>query len=472
MTREPFGGLTIRAALLLGFGLTLGLWLFSGYYFTRRMNDLQGQSAAINTRYMQAQELLSIVRAQILMGSVYVRDALLDPDPAATEEYRRQLQETYKEIDRALRQYVPVLDSQIERRRVAELAGEIEQFRATMLDVLASDSTRWPTEARLLLRSRIVPKRDDVIRVSEDVQAMNRSAFVQHQAAMADVHAATQQRVWTQLGLALAASFVIGLFATRHVSRLEDRLRRQRAKDVENTRDLQRLSAQLVTVQEEERRTIARELHDEVGQVLTAIKVELAVAERAIETAGGPVRPLRDARSLTDGALHTVRDLSRLLHPALLDDLGLAAAVDSHLREFSKRHSVRADLLHEGMEERVSPEIEAAAYRVVQEALTNVARHARATAVRVYLQRLMHSVLITIEDNGVGFDPESARAGNGAPSGLGLLGIRERAAQLRGTLRVESTPGKGTRLTVELPARPRSTAQIADAELAPAEANG
>ena len=179
---------------------------------------------------------------------------------------------------------------------------------------------------------------------------------------------------------------------------------------MQNARDLQRLSAKLVHAQEEERRVIARELHDEVGQVLSAIKVELTLAEHAIESEGGPAHALADVRSIADGALHSVRDLSHLLHPALLDDLGLPAAIDWYLKGFGRRHGVRVDLLHDHMDDRLLPEIETAVYRIVQEALTNVARHAHARSCRVYLQRLPATVLITIEDDGVGFDPAVVEA--------------------------------------------------------------
>ena len=298
-----------------------------------------------------------------------------------------------------------------------------------------------------------------MIRVSEEVQALNRAEFVQQQSRIADVYRVTQRRGWEQLGFALAASFGIALLAIRHASRLEDRLRHQMARDEESTRTLHRLSSQLINAQEEERRSIARELHDEVGQVLTAIKVELAVAQRAIEADGGRPQVLQDARSIADGALHTVRDLSHLLHPPLLDDLGLPAAIEWYLRGFSKRHDIRVDLLHDPMPERLTPETEAAAYRIVQEALTNVAKHAHATVCRVYVQRLPNTVLITIEDDGAGFDP--TQAAQAADRGLGLIGIRERASHLQGTLRLESAPGKGTRLTVELPARSRPAVEDA-----------
>jgi signal transduction histidine kinase len=455
MRRKPVEGLTIKAALLLGFGLTFGLWLFAGYQFTRRMAEVEQEAAALNARYTHAQDLLSTVRAQVLLASVYVRDALLDPNPASAADDRRRLDDTYSAVDRALQQYVPVFDSPGERDHLERLRQEIDDFRATMLEVLPNEGYGGPAEARLVLQRRIVPRREVVIRVSEEVQALNRAAFVQQQSAIAEIHRTSQRRIWQELGLALAASLGIALLATVYASRLENQLQDQRARDAQNTHDLQRLSAKLITAQEEERRSIARELHDEVGQVLTAIKVELVVAKHAIESAGASAQALEDVRSLTDGALHTVRDLSHFLHPAILDDLGLPAAIDWCLRAFGKRHGILVDLLHEGMSERLAPEIEAAAFRIVQEALTNIARHAEARACRVYLQRLTNTVLITIEDDGAGFDVAATRRAD-VRSGLGLLGIRERVSQLRGTLRLESAAGKGTRLTVELPAKART----------------
>jgi len=451
--REELGR-PIRAALFLGFGLIVGIWLFAGYYFTRRIADVERQAAAINARYRHAQELLSTVRSQVLLGSVYVRDALLDPDPSTASDYRRRLEDSYQTVDRALQQYVPVLDSDAERDQVTRLRGEINDFRLTMLDVLATDATRWPTEARTLLRTRVMPKRELVIDLSEQAQALNRGAFIQQQSAVAGVYAATQRRTWQSLGVALATSFGIAWLATLYASRLEDRLRRQRAKDAQNTRDLQHLSTRLLNAQEDERRNIARELHDEVGQALTAIKVELALAQRVIDGTGGAANALEDARSIADGVLHTVRDLSHLLHPALLDDLGLATATESYVAGFGRRHGLRAEVLQDRMDERFPPETEAAIYRIIQEALTNVAKHAKATRCRVYLQRLTNTLLVTIEDDGVGFDPADTRSADGS-HGLGLVSIRERMSQLGGTVRLESGPESGTRVTVEVPLEAR-----------------
>lgn len=451
---------TIRAAVFAGFGLVAGIWIFAGYYFTDRMAELERRSSDINARYTRAQDLLTTVRGHVLMGSVYVRDALLDPNPATAEEYRRQLEESYRTADEALKGYVPVVDVPGEQMRIDRLRREIEDFRRTLFEVLGTDSREWPAEARTLLRRRIMPKREGVMHISEEVQALNRSAFVQQQLDIASLYRATQRRVWQTVGLALAASVAIALLATLYAGRLERRLQRQRDRDVETARDLQRLSSQLLSAQEEERRSIARELHDEVGQVLTAIKVELAVAQRSVEAAGGNVDALKDARKITEGALHTVRDLSRLLHPSMLDDLGLPATIEWYLKGFGRRHGVRIELLQDGVDERLPPETEAGIYRIVQEALTNVAKHAQATTCRVFMQRLTNTVLVTIEDDGIGFRPEEVNV-PGASRGIGLVGIRERVTQLRGELRLESGPGKGTRLTVEISAQPRDMEALA-----------
>ncbi|MBI4265636.1 MAG: sensor histidine kinase [Acidobacteria bacterium] len=458
--RLPLQGLTITAALVLGFGLTLGLWMFAGYDFARRVAEVERNAAAINSRYMEAQDALSTIRGEVLLGSVYVRDALLDPDPTAAEGYRVRLKDTYAAVDVALREYVPILNPAVERTRVEQLRLEVDDFQTTMLEVLR-DRSRRPDEARILLNEQVVPRRAAVIRVAEQAQQLNRAAFVAQQRAIAEIYGQLQDRVRRQLGIGLALSLGIALVAIVYSGRLERRLRRQQLKDAQNTRDLQRLSIRLIGAQEDERRKIARELHDEVGQVLMAIKVELARARRSMALRQTTEPALDEAESITDGALRVVRDLSQLLHPALLDDLGLPAALDWYVQGFRKRHAVAVDLRTDGLDdERLPPHVEAPAFRIVQEALTNVAKHARATTCELRLRRYPDRLVITIEDDGIGFDAmETERTGT--QRGLGLLGIRERVAQLHGTLRLESGPDIGTKLRVELPvASPAATENV------------
>ena len=449
MAAEPRDSLTIRAALLLAFGLVLGLWLFAGYFLARRMNDVQRDADAINARYIHTQELLSTIRTQILLASVFVRDALLDHAAGAGLRYRLQFDDTFAAIDHAMRRYDPVVDSPVERQRVERLHREIIEFRTAMLLVLAGAQTNEVADARLLLSGQIGPRRDSVIRLSEDLQALNRSAFVAHQDATTAIYRTLQRRVWAQLGFALVASFAIGLVAVRHVTRLENRLRGQREREVQYVRDLQRLSTSLVTAQEEERRTIARELHDEVGQVLTALKMELALAERGVDAGSVPFERIGSARQIADGALTTVRDLSRLLHPSVLDDLGLPVALEALVRDVSARHDLNGEVLQDRLDRRLTPALEAAIYRVAQEAITNIIRHSQARRFHIALRRAVDTITLVVDDDGRGFLPITA--GGGATEGLGLLSIRERVAQLSGTLLVESTPTSGTRLSITLP---------------------
>lgn len=443
--------LSIRAAVFLGFGLILGLWLFAWMQLSLRITQAQDHAAAINARYVKAQETLANIRTQVLVASVAFRDALLDPNRGNMEGYRKQLEETYSEVDRLLHTYGPISKSPQEREEFARLRDQVDGYRSTMLELLASNRSQWLAEARILLNQRVTPRRDIVIAVSERVQALNRTGYVEQQSEIASVYRSVQAELWQLLGLALAIGIAVAVLAVIYAGRLEKRLREQMAHDVELAHELQELSAMLVTAQEQERRHIARELHDEIGQALTAIKVELACAQRTIEGVTGPTTVLQAARLITDGALHQVRDLSYLLHPAALDEFGLVSAVDQYLKTFGKRHQLAVELVHDRMDGRLAPETEAAAYRIVQEALTNVAKHAKATECRVVMGRVHDMLRVMVDDNGAGFDSSAPRSGE--RRGLGLIGIRERASHLHGSVMIDSVPGRGTRIVVELPVR-------------------
>lgn len=450
LTRER---LSIRATVFLGFGLILGLWLFAWMQLSFRISEAQDSAAAMNARYVKAQESLARIRTQVLTASVAFRDALLDPDARNMPRYRAQLEHTHAAVDRLIFEYQLVSNGSAEREQFARLRDELAGYRRIMLELLATDRSHWLAEARSLLSQRVTPQRDGVIAISEGIQALNRAGYLRQQMEMSSAYSTIQRQLWRILGLALAIGLAVAILAIIYAGRLEHQLRQQVLRDLELTRDLQDLSAKLVTVQEQERRHIARELHDEIGQALTAIKVELALAERSIETAHGQAAVLQAARNITDSALHQVRDLSYLLHPAALDEFGLLLAVDAHLQNVAKRQRIGTQLTHRGMDVRLAPDIETAAYRIIQEATTNIAKHARATQCRVHLDR-GDTLRITVEDDGEGFDPASIRHGD--RRGLGLIGMRERASHLHGVVQVDSTPGRGTRITVELPVR-RST---------------
>jgi PAS domain S-box-containing protein len=210
---------------------------------------------------------------------------------------------------------------------------------------------------------------------------------------------------------------------------------------------LENLSRKLVEIQEAERRHIARELHDEIGQSLTGLKLILDMSGRVSTDVWKENRA--DASALVNDLLAQVRELSLELRPAMLDDLGLLPALAWYLERYRGRTNVVVHFQHTGVEgHRFPAEVETAAYRVVQEALTNVARHARVGEVAVRLWAGEETLGVQVEDRGVGFDPAVALA---AHISSGLAGMRERAELLGGWLTVESTPGAGTSVTTEFP---------------------
>lgn len=439
---------SFRAALALGFCVTLGLWLYSGYSFTQRIENVRSQAADVATRYNRVQELLSTVRSQVLLSSIRARDALLAPDAAAIERHRAAIEESAGMTAELLRNY-PELGVPAERERLQKLRDEVEQFHQTSLQVVVGGSGRSPQQVRDVLNAVLVPRREAALAISEEITRLNRASFIRQQTEISEIHRVAEAEGRRHLGLALVVGAGVLLLTSAYASRLEDRLRQQLVRDAKLSSELQQTAAKVLNAQEEERRTIARELHDEVGQVLTAIRVELDVAQRTIESAGGSAAMLAEAQTITDGAVQTVRNLAQLLHPAALDDLGLPAVIDATLRGLERRHNIRGTFHATNLPPRLPREIELAAFRIVQEGLNNIAKHAQATECHVRLTRLIDRLLLEVEDNGIGFVDDTDRPI--VARGLGLVTIRERAVRLGGTFNILSNPGEGTRLIITFP---------------------
>jgi signal transduction histidine kinase len=218
---------------------------------------------------------------------------------------------------------------------------------------------------------------------------------------------------------------------------------------------LQELSRRLFQVQEDERRHLARELHDQMGQALTAAKLNLQAAQR-LEERGLIARKLDDGIAVLETLLQQARQISLDLRPPLLDDLGLVPALRWYLDQQAQRAGLRIEFFADPALERMSPEIETACFRVAQEALTNVVRHARAQTVSVELHRTPEALHLVVRDDGIGFDVMTAEQG----ASLGLLGMRERVALLAGEMDCKSAPGRGTEIHAFFPVRTRSDAQV------------
>ena len=241
---------------------------------------------------------------------------------------------------------------------------------------------------------------------------------------------------WVAIGaaLAVACARVLGRFRTGLIQRQDE---------------LAALSMRLISVQEEQLHRLSRELHDELGQSLTAVSSYLWLLERKLPPELAELRTrASEARRLVTKTLGEMRELSQLLRPPGLDLYGLAGSLESHLEAFRGRHQIATKFTAEGLPERLPEEIETAVYRIIQEALTNVARHAHAKRVWVGLTARGDELRLEVRDDGVGLPAEN---GASRPSGIGLIGIRERVRALGGTVSLSSGPGGGACLRARVP---------------------
>ena len=231
----------------------------------------------------------------------------------------------------------------------------------------------------------------------------------------------------------------------------------------QRTRNEAVIRERVEAAREEERTRIARELHDELGSTLTRVRWDIEALEKEVTTASPQPSPavherFSDATRLVDSTIESVQRIAAELRPTILDDLGLVASLESHVQQFQRATGItcRLDVLLDDESRGPSREQATALFRIAQEGLTNVSRHARASVVNIVLEQRDGDLALEVRDNGIGIDPQAVTK----PNALGVLGMRERAALVEGHLDISGSPGKGTVLSVRIPVgslpRPRS----------------
>ncbi|HEX6125780.1 MAG TPA: PAS domain-containing sensor histidine kinase [Pyrinomonadaceae bacterium] len=212
------------------------------------------------------------------------------------------------------------------------------------------------------------------------------------------------------------------------------------------------LMEKIVTTQEDERRRIARDMHDSLGQQLTALRLKLASLKEDPPVRDELKKTIEHLQQLGAKVDAEVNFLVWELRPTVLDDLGLIAAIENYAREWSRHYGISAEF-HAArlIKERLDQKIETHLYRILQEALNNTYKHARAQSVNIVLENRGREIVLVVEDDGVGFDADAVKPAAEPPRGLGLIGMRERAAIIGGTIEIESSPGKGTTVFVRVP---------------------
>jgi len=240
----------------------------------------------------------------------------------------------------------------------------------------------------------------------------------------------------------------------------------------ERSAELQKLSQRLLKVQDEERRRVARDLHDTTGQTLAALKISIARLHDSCQAAPGALAILSDVEQLADQAIEEIRTMSYLLHPPLLDEVGFACAAEWYIEGFAKRSGINVTAEIANPRERLPKSVEIALFRVLQESLTNVHRHSGASDASIHFQHAGDAVILEIRDFGKGIPEERLRLLHGvtAETGVGLAGMRERLHELNGRLDIESD-ARGTRMRATVPLIVRtSSIPLETSGVAPASA--
>jgi signal transduction histidine kinase len=440
-----------------GLGGLLLLIAVSMLTLSRKAQGIYTELDQLNTQHHEVDAKLRRLRSDVNLSGIFVRDYLLDVASERAPSYRQRIAEfrqTNMGTVAELRALAGSDDVHIDTLQ-AQLADYWETFEP-LFD--------WTTAEKILrsarfLRQEVVPRRDAVLAIAQEIEELNNSNLAAQRAEVtrqyADFREDLRQRLWRSLLLGL----VVALAAVFRLRVLERRSEEQRIVAEEAEHQMRELSQRLVAAQEEERKNLSRELHDHVAQVLTALKMELRRIDRTSAPGDPRLAAVAECRNLIDQMFRTVRDLALGLRPSMLDDFGLQAALEWHVRDFRKRYGVNVDLTVHGQLDDLPDAYRTCVYRAVQEAMTNCVRHANAGNVKVTLAGYGDRLHVTVTDDGVGLDPH--RRGEG----LGLRGIEERVKELNGTVEIVSAPGTGTTVVIRLPL-PAAVTEVALARIA------
>jgi signal transduction histidine kinase len=434
----------------LGLAALVALIAASMLAASRKVQEIYVQLDQLNTHHRRVEARLRALRADIHLSSIFVRDYLLDVARERAPEYREQLAE-FRRTNLATSEELRPLVQRDEQ--LSSLQANLAEYWETLDPLFDWSTTEKIERSARFLRREVLPRRQAVLAIAQGIEELNNENLTTQRDAVAQRHASLladlRRLMWQTVlaGLALALVVVV-------------RLRFLERRSAEAQQQMRALSQQLVHTQEEERKSLSRELHDHIAQVLTGLRMELGRIGRV----GGPldaaITPaIAECKRLVDEMFQTVRGLALGLRPSMLDDLGLQAALEWHVRDFTTRYPMNVELRMDGEFDALPDKHVTCVYRVVQEALTNCVRHARAQKIRIELSLRNGELQLLMTDDGVGLDPARRN------SGLGLRGIDERVKELAGTMSIARGPDRGTVLSVRLPL-PRVNPEVRRARLA------
>jgi signal transduction histidine kinase len=426
-----------------GFGGLLTIVALGGVDALRVLRQIRRQDDQIRRQFLAQNHVLNDIRGQLYLSGTYVRDYVLDPEPGRAETYRSSVEAVRKQMESELESYGKQVQTG-ERVPYIALREELAKYWETIDPIL-----KWGPEERrargyAFLRDDVFPRRTAMLDVAGRIADINEQQLNAGNEEVVDLLEKFQTRLAVTLFATLALGLGMAAFSARRILNLEAHAQLRYREVAEAREQMTNLSDRLIKAQETERRALSRELHDEVGQSLSAVLVELrnlSLGARSPEQARVQVDIIK---GLVESTVRVIRNMSLLLRPSMLDDLGLVPALRWQAREVSKRTAMEVSVTDEHVPDDLPDEYKTCVYRVVQEALHNCSRHSQATSVHIRVEQTPKALSLSIQDDGCGFDVTRTK-------GLGLLGMEERVSRLGGKYEIHSAPGKGTKLDIELP---------------------
>jgi len=409
----------------------------------RQTRDVSVTSATLRKESRNRDTVLDQLSTDIYRSATLARDYLLERDEVLAASQKAELQLLRFRVAQALSHYGEIAP-QRERDAVQSLQRYAESYWSSLAPALEWTHAARREQGELFLRNTVIPRRDEVVQLVKQINALDESALDAEEERIQVVQARFQSRVKAISALALVLGGILAIVVVRHVHHLGVEAATRFNEVLAAREDLGRLSERLVTVQEEERRNLSRELHDDLGQAMSAMLIELGKLESSRPGQGIRQDGWATVRRLAEENVAKVRNMALLLRPAMLDELGLVPALRWQAREVSRRTGLKVKMIADELNDDLPEATRTCIFRVVQEALNNCVKHSKAKEVRVVIHREADGLSISVQDDGVGFEPEHNK-------GLGLLGMMERVTGLGGRFHIESHPGRGTILSTYFP---------------------
>ena len=432
-----------------GLGGLLLLVFVSVLTTSRKAQEIYTHLDQLDTHHRNVDAKLRRLRADVHLSGIFVRDYLLDTERERAPEYRERLGElrasnlaTASELA-ALARGDGANDDQF-----VSLQRSLEDYWQAFEPLFDWTPVEKQNLSAHFLRRKVLPRRDAVLNIAQQIEELNNANLISQRVEVNRRYEAFRSDLRKLLWQTLLLGLFVAAVAVFRLRVLERRSEAERAVAEDAERLMRHLSQQLVATQEDERRKLSRELHDHVGQLLTALRLELGRIERVRASGDKAIAgAVGECRQLVDNLVHVVRDLALGLRPTMLDDFGLHPALEWLVRDVSRRSTLDIDLRVDGNIDELEDQYRTCVYRVVQEALTNCVRHSDATRVQIAISGTRDTLDVSIIDDGSGFDQTRHRGG------LGLRGIVERVKELHGTVTVLSAPDAGTTVSLSLPLR-------------------